>query len=80
MKKKAYGGKDTGRRRNYQSPGIPDKAELIQKAKQKGIPVISEIEFAARYTRAKLIGITGSNGKTTTTLLTARTTCSKMPV
>lgn len=52
------------------SPGIPDKAELIVKAKQKGIPVISEIEFAARYTHAKKICITGSNGKTTTTLLT----------
>jgi UDP-N-acetylmuramoylalanine--D-glutamate ligase len=52
------------------SPGIPDKTELIRKARQKGIPVISEIEFAARYTKAKLIGITGSNGKTTTTLLT----------
>jgi UDP-N-acetylmuramate-alanine ligase len=44
--------------------------ELMQKARRKGIPVISEIEFAARYTKARLIGITGSNGKTTTTLLT----------
>lgn len=52
------------------SPGIPDKAELITKAKAKHIPVISEIEFAARYTSAKKICITGSNGKTTTTLLT----------
>ena len=52
------------------SPGIPDKAPIIQKLKEKQIPVISEIEFAARYTNAKLIGITGSNGKTTTTLLT----------
>lgn len=52
------------------SPGIPDKVELIQKAKEKGIPVISEIEFAGRYTNAKKICITGSNGKTTTTLLT----------
>lgn len=52
------------------SPGIPDKADLIVKAKQKGIPVISEIEFAARFTHAKKICITGSNGKTTTTLLT----------
>ncbi len=52
------------------SPGIPDKVELVQKARAKGIPVISEIEFAGRYTKAKLIGITGSNGKTTTTLLT----------
>jgi UDP-N-acetylmuramoylalanine--D-glutamate ligase len=52
------------------SPGIPDKAELIKKLKQKNIPVISEIEFAGRYTKAKTICITGSNGKTTTTLLT----------
>ncbi len=52
------------------SPGIPDKAELIKKLKEKGIPVISEIEFAGRYTKAKMICITGSNGKTTTTLLT----------
>jgi UDP-N-acetylmuramoylalanine--D-glutamate ligase len=52
------------------SPGIPDKAEMIHKIKAKGIPVISEIEFAARYTKARLIAITGSNGKTTTTLLT----------
>lgn len=49
------------------SPGIPEKAELIQKLKQQGIPVISEIEFAGRYTNAKMICITGSNGKTTTT-------------
>lgn len=52
------------------SPGIPDKAPLIQAALAKGIPVISEIEFAAQHTKAKLIGITGTNGKTTTTLLT----------
>ena len=52
------------------SPGIPDKAPLIIKLKEKGIPVISEIEFAGRYTNAKKICITGSNGKTTTTLLT----------
>ena len=51
------------------SPGIPDKAELVVALKQKGIPVISEIEFASRYTTAKKICITGSNGKTTTTLL-----------
>ena len=51
------------------SPGIPDKAPLIKLAKEKGIPIISEIEFAARYTNAKLIGITGTNGKTTTTSL-----------
>lgn len=52
------------------SPGIPDNAPLIVKLKAQGIPVISEIEFAARYTNATLIGITGTNGKTTTTLLT----------
>lgn len=52
------------------SPGIPDKAPLIQQLYGQGTPVISELEFAARFTSAKLIGITGSNGKTTTTLLT----------
>jgi len=52
------------------SPGIPDKAPIIKNIKEKGIPVISEIEFAGRYTDAKIIGITGSNGKTTTTSLT----------
>jgi UDP-N-acetylmuramoylalanine--D-glutamate ligase len=52
------------------SPGIPDKVELVQKALAKKIPVISEIEFAGRHTNAKTICITGSNGKTTTTLLT----------
>ena len=52
------------------SPGIPDKAPIIKKIKEKGIPIISEIEFAGRYTDAKIIGITGSNGKTTTTSLT----------
>lgn len=52
------------------SPGIPDTAEIVVKAHEKQIPVISEIEFAARSTKAKLIAITGSNGKTTTTLLT----------
>ncbi len=51
------------------SPGIPDKVKLIQKLVSKGIKVISEIEFAAEFTNAKIIGITGSNGKTTTTLL-----------
>ncbi len=51
------------------SPGIPDKAPMIVKLKGKGIPVISEIEFAGRYTSAKKICITGSNGKTTTSLL-----------
>lgn len=52
------------------SPGIPEKAPIIQEAFKKEIPVISEIEFAGRYTQAKFIGITGTNGKTTTTLLT----------
>ncbi|MEZ4980911.1 MAG: UDP-N-acetylmuramoyl-L-alanine--D-glutamate ligase [Saprospiraceae bacterium] len=51
------------------SPGIPDKVEIIQKAKAIQIPVISEIEFASRYTQSLIIGITGSNGKTTTTNL-----------
>jgi UDP-N-acetylmuramoylalanine--D-glutamate ligase len=51
------------------SPGIPDKAELIKALHKKSIPVISEIEFAGRHTKAKKICITGSNGKTTTTLL-----------
>ncbi|MGY5848247.1 UDP-N-acetylmuramoyl-L-alanine--D-glutamate ligase [Salegentibacter sp. HM20] len=49
------------------SPGIPDSAPLVVKLREKGIPVISEIEFAAGYTSAKIIGVTGSNGKTTTT-------------
>lgn len=52
------------------SPGIPEKAPLIKMIVAKNIPVISEIEFAARYTNAFLIGITGTNGKTTTTALT----------
>jgi len=52
------------------SPGIPDKVPLIQKIKEANIPIISDIEFAARYTKAKKICITGSNGKTTTTMLT----------
>lgn len=51
------------------SPGIPNTAPLITALKEKGIPVISEIEFAGRYTNAKMICITGSNGKTTTTSL-----------
>ena len=51
------------------SPGIPDDAEMIKLLKQKSIAVISEIEFAGRYTKAKKICVTGSNGKTTTTLL-----------
>ena len=51
------------------SPGIPDNSEVIVRIREKNIPVISEIEFAARYTNAQLICITGSNGKTTTTNL-----------
>ena len=51
------------------SPGIPDKAPVIKKLHSLGIPVISEIEFAGRFTKAKMICITGSNGKTTTTML-----------
>jgi len=52
------------------SPGIPDKVALVQKLIEKEVPVISEIEFAAQFTNATIVGITGSNGKTTTTLLT----------
>lgn len=52
------------------SPGIPDKAEIILKLKAKGIEVIDEIEFAFRFIQGKVIAITGTNGKTTTTLLT----------
>ncbi len=51
------------------SPGIADTVPIVKAAKNRSIPIISEIEFAARYTSAKLICITGSNGKTTTTLL-----------
>ncbi|REJ85016.1 MAG: UDP-N-acetylmuramoyl-L-alanine--D-glutamate ligase [Bacteroidetes bacterium] len=52
------------------SPGIPDNNSLVISLRERGIPVISEIEFAGKYTDAKMIGITGTNGKTTTTLLT----------
>jgi len=52
------------------SPGIPDKSDIVKRLVAKKIPVISEIEFAAPFTKAKTIGITGSNGKTTTTMLT----------
>ncbi|MDE6577449.1 MAG: UDP-N-acetylmuramoyl-L-alanine--D-glutamate ligase [Muribaculaceae bacterium] len=52
------------------SPGIPPTAPMVKKVSQKGIPVLSEIEFAAGFTDAKMVCITGSNGKTTTTLLT----------
>lgn len=51
------------------SPGIPDKADIVVKAKAAGIPIISEIEFAGRYSEAKHICITGTNGKTTTTMM-----------
>lgn len=50
------------------SPGIPDTAPVMKALKDKGIPIVSEIEFAARYSKAKMIAITGSNGKTTTTM------------
>ena len=49
------------------SPGIPNSSEIIQKIKKSGVPVIGEIEFAYQHTKAKIIAITGSNGKTTTT-------------
>jgi UDP-N-acetylmuramoylalanine--D-glutamate ligase len=52
------------------SPGIPDKSPIVKMLVENKIPVISEIEFAAPFTKAKTIGITGSNGKTTTTMLT----------
>ena len=52
------------------SPGIPLTAPLVVEAQRRGIPIISEIEYAARYTKAKMVCITGSNGKTTTTMLT----------
>lgn len=52
------------------SPGIPEKAPIVKKLIENGIPVISEIEFANDFTKAMTIGITGSNGKTTTTMLT----------
>jgi len=52
------------------SPGIPDKVPLVKKIREQGIPIVSEIEFASRFTKATLVGITGSNGKTTTATLT----------
>lgn len=51
------------------SPGIPDKAQIIIELREKGIPVVSEIEIASKYTNGVVVGITGSNGKTTTTML-----------
>lgn len=50
------------------SPGIPNSAPIVRAARANGIPVVSEIEFAGRYTSSQMIGITGSNGKTTTTM------------
>ncbi|AJR02283.1 UDP-N-acetylmuramoyl-L-alanine--D-glutamate ligase [Siansivirga zeaxanthinifaciens] len=52
------------------SPGIPDKAPLVKQIRTMGIPVVSEIEFASQFTEATIVGITGSNGKTTTATLT----------
>lgn len=52
------------------SPGIPDRAPIVKAATEKGIPVIDEIEFAFSYLKGRVIAITGTNGKTTTTLLT----------
>jgi UDP-N-acetylmuramoylalanine--D-glutamate ligase len=51
------------------SPGIPDKVAIIKKIKEKNIPIISEIEFGYRFSKAKIVAITGTNGKTTTTSL-----------
>jgi UDP-N-acetylmuramoylalanine--D-glutamate ligase len=52
------------------SPGIPSTVAVVQQAMQKGIAVVDELEFASRYSKGKVIAITGTNGKTTTTLLT----------
>ena len=52
------------------SPGIPDKSPIVKALKKKGVPIISEIEFAYKFNEVETIGITGSNGKTTTTMLT----------
>ena len=52
------------------SPGIPDRVSLVQQLLKKGVQILSEIEFASKYTEAIIIGITGTNGKTTTTSLT----------
>jgi UDP-N-acetylmuramoylalanine--D-glutamate ligase len=52
------------------SPGIPEKVPLVKQLREQGVPIVSEIEFAAKFTQATLVGITGSNGKTTTASLT----------
>ena len=52
------------------SPGIPEKAEMVKQLRKAGVKIVSEIEFASWYTTAQIIGITGANGKTTTTALT----------
>ncbi|MFM8361208.1 MAG: Mur ligase family protein, partial [Haliscomenobacter sp.] len=52
------------------SPGIPEKAAIVGALREKGIELVSEIEFASWFTRGEIIAITGTNGKTTTTLLT----------
>lgn len=57
-----------GCREVVKSPGIPDKAPMVKQIRAKGIPIISEIELAGRYTSSYIVGITGSNGKTTTTM------------
>lgn len=57
------------------SPGIPDDAPMVRRIREKGISVVSEIEFAARYTSARMVCITGSNGKTTTTSLVYHILC-----
>jgi len=62
--------KITNARLIIKSPGIPDKAEIVKKIKASHIPIVDEIEFASRYADGKIIAITGTNGKTTTTLLT----------
>lgn len=62
---------DTGFNEIVLSPGVPQSIPLIQEAKGKGIPVISEIELAYRYCTSRIVGITGTDGKSTTTMLTA---------
>lgn len=52
------------------SPGIPEKAEMVKKLRKAGVKIVSEIEFASWFTNAQIVGITGANGKTTTTALT----------